>query len=126
MFSPIEKEALRIILGMNGEQPRNIAELGIQLFPDVDPAATSLDARIQRIKGVLSQRSRASERSMYFLFYRKKRYCVEFKHKHLLPEDIAFLEEVFQQCSTWLAFREKVHKVLEGSSLKTGVRVREK
>ena len=126
MFSAIEKEALRIVLGMKGEQPKNIRELSIQLFPDVDPRATSGDTRVHGLKGILVQRSRPSELSMYFRFYRAKRYGVQLKHQYLLPEDLAFLEEVFQQCSTWLTFREKVQTVLKGSNLKTGVRVRRK
>jgi len=121
MFSAIEKEALRIILGMRGEQPKNIGELGTRLFPDVNPSAPSRDTRVQGLKGVLAQRSR-SKYSMYFRFYFKKRRGEKFSHPQLLPEDLAFLEEIFQQCSTWLTFREKVCTVLEGSNLKTMAR----
>ena len=126
MVSATEQEALRIILGIKGKQPKNIAELSMQLFPNVNPRATSLDPRVQGIKGVLEKRSRPRELSIYFRFYRSKRFGVAFKHQDFLPEDLAFLEEVYQQCCTWPTFREKVQTVLKGSNLKTGVRVRRK
>ena len=121
MFSPIEKEAIRIILGMRGEQPKNLKQLALQLFPDLaNCSAPSLDKRVQSLKGTLEQRSGLNKRSLnyslnyslYYAFYFKKRRGEKFDPTACSPEDLTFLEEVYQHCPSWITLQEKIRNVV--------------
>jgi len=120
MFSPIgpiEQMAIRIILGMKGEQPKNLKQLALQLFPDLaNCSAPSMDKRVHSLKGTLEQRSGLNKRlpnySLYYVFYFKKRRSEKFDPTTCSPEDLTFLEEVYRHCPSWITLQEKIRNVL--------------
>ena len=126
MFSPIgqiEQRAICIILGVEGECPQNLNHLAFQLWPDlVGCSSPSSEKRVQSLKGILRQRSGSNPYSLYFVFYRRKRHNGRLDAQQCSPEDLAFLESVYEHCPSWLTLQDKIRTVLAGHSFKKMMR----